>query len=1334
MPVGTPFIDLDSSTITKTRRVASDGATTRTTYEFLIHRMETFGNPRHPLPSRITLLRPDPKDATADQLFVGELPIPRDAWRYDAHDRILSWRGAYGGGHLHLSHDGLGATGNIGADHEPCSVLAASTARVTSDVALNVGATYVSSGEGIVGFKWDPTSAAWQGADWVKQRLSLSYTVTPATPISPPTFTFEFEDNQTEAIPWDPAAGSFAGALQMGEQGGQIVWNLSFKSAVSPDDDSGPNPSTGPDSVYPYWMQAVEDAAALRINGVLEIDAVAPNGKLVGMQGTRVMAPAVGYYQTHEKAAPFGVFGGRLVAGGTTVAGARVVEDVLSWTDLPVEIQNRTGLPSSGSLRFSPDGGLAQNDSGTLTAERLATPVALAAIAAHSDFHPELHAQSTLLGQSLALTSLDIYGLLAMAPFVQNAEGAWGDAVQASVTQDLSDIMNSCVPSDLWKLLFPSTAQPSLTGELAIVADSPVPGVKDPKGWYATLSTAVLAEGMANTSDVYTKNLNGPRAAAWLKSQVGTSPVYYTHGQRLFQYRWQGRFQLTPQYLQDQIDNGPTYKTTIDSVVETAVADITANVATDSTSDPKMKQNLIDQVRAGGQYAVTNNLYWAFVYYYYNTAPAILANIALQMGTNTGSSDGTTLSRLFQQNAAVLTALDPSGFFARQYTTTINTFLATNILPSMFGFLGDAASFDIVKEYLQKFVENNLNNEDQQIAQAASQINSILQDEHADEMLKDSIEALRAFSGAIQDTLALPYISNSFLKWFQKSYPKFSSVGNIFGSVLIGGITGLAIMNLFTEFKSWDKLNTAERAQLIIDTVQLGLQIVAAVVKRGVRIYAIFGVDGMSAGQRTAAISKILASGEAEALDQGLVKIGNSTARWLGDTEGTVGKIISRSIGEETALLETSVTTTAEEASWVGKVFGRNLEEFVATRVGFLLILAGIGFSIYSIAKGEGGIQLASDIINIVSGSLMLFATVGGWLIEGGLIAAEGIMATIISVAGPLAILAALAGVGLMLYLMFKKQPDPVEEFVNDYAKPQGFYVASDRGSIDYVQPYENPDQNKLMMIGFTLDVGGPQVLTVEPTGAVALQMSQSEPASVWQVTTDGLGMSKFFTFIQPDPAKPPVPVLMTLMSDGSVSFQPPYSPPKPPAMAPIIVGPTVVTQLWKAVASGDATLTSDGKYLASLPLTIQPIMPDKDGKFDPSNASGYLNWDNTKLFINQAWSMSFRLKMSGMAPNFMRMIDLKFLLNSTPLTQQTFGPAFGAVPSTPLTFSVTPALPSFLSLEQDAGALSPNGGIAAPEQETTYQISASNPLGQASATFKIKIAPSTPPTVSFAV
>ena len=430
-------------------------------------------------------------------------------------------------------------------------------------------------------------------------------------------------------------------------------------------------------------------------------------------------------------------------------------------------------------------------------------------------------------------------------------------------------------------------------------------------------------------------------------------------------------------------------------------------------------------------------------------------------------------------------------------------------------------------------------------------------------------------------------------------------------------------------------------------------------------------------------------------------------------------------------LLLNNAAADAEEASWVSKIFGDNLDEFMSTRLGPLFILAGIGLSLYFIIDNhEQGISLASDILNIVGGSLTLFAMVGEWAIAGTAYA-EGVLASIISFAGPLAILAALAGIGLMLYEIFKTPPDPVQEFVDQYAKPAGFYVPSKAGSIDYTIPYADKGQGNLLMLGFSLSSAN-QSLCCNADGSIGVGTKTALPAYVWQAATDGLGMTRFLTVAQPDATQAPVVLMLSLMSDQSVSFQPQISSSASGAAPSNTSGPTVVTQTWLSHPQGNASVTSDGN-LVSLGLTLQAVPPDAKGNLDPSQASGWLVQTTNGVSINPNQGTVFTLAMSAMAPNFMRMSNLRFILNSTPGTFQSFGVSFGVPPSTPLSFALSgDNLPGFLAFDPQTGTLAPNGNSADTAALTNNSITASNPApGKAIANFTITVAaPANPPAV----
>lgn len=1280
-----------------------DSSPVNTTY-VLRHRNPT--DKAKSIPVYVSLVNSGSTPGEYDQLFIDFVPIPRSAWTYNAKDKVLIWKDQLGGGQLFFTHAGYGwGYGVINPGLFGIAVSASATANFTCAVAENTGATCIVDGQQVTGFNWDITSQSWSKANWQQNRLLLSYSYTPGTPWQPGTVSFSFTDNQTvgQNLPWTPES-NFEANLNLGQlNNGQFGWVLDFKSSINPPTDTG---ASNPDTVYPCWLQANEDMAAQNINGVMAIDNLDPlKGVLIGIQGVQSNPGLMGYYQIENAASPFGIFLGHLIVDGSVVVGSYMEGNTLHWSNLNQNLQKNLGLPVEGAITFTADGTVSSNNSGNeYTVKRLSAEACQSAIQ-QTVVYPQVGLKLKQLINAIGSQSLDIQGLLIMSPYNQE-NGQWVDEVQKNVTSDLQAIMNSYVPSDIWSLLFPGTSQPTLSGELQVVANSPVKGVPDPSEWYQTLGTAVMTSGMASGTDPNCKNMNGPRASQWLKNQVASSPVYHAHAQLLFAYEWEQKFSTITQYLEDQQQNtgSAAYQANINTIVAAQLSDIQNDVQPDPT-DPDMVSKLEAIISDLKNYTNQNNLYWALCYYLYNTSGNILANIAIQMSMSTGSNDPTALSRMFQQNISVLTALDPTGYFSKKYLETINVFMATNILPIMFGFHGDSMDPDMIQIYLQQFVDNNLDSEDQAIKAAAQQIQAILQEKDADQLLAGITQILVSTSSAIDDALSFPLVAQNFLNAFKLAYPKLSSVAGVLCPLVIGGITALNCMMLIKGFTGWKNLNDEEKAELITDASQLGLQLIAAVLKRGVKIYSLFDPEvGLTAWQRFAGVSEIMLKGDSE-LTEGLARISNATARWIGDAKMTTVTIFEGSEFESVMLVETA-EVEAEDVSMLVKVFGKNMDEFIGTRITPLFILGAIGFSIYSIIEGENTLEEVSDIINIVGGSLMLVSI--GFTAAG--------FTTLATVAGGFAVVAALAGIGIMIYEMFQTPPDPVQEFVDQYVKPAGFYVSAADSSIDYVTAYPDPNQGNLMMLGFSLGSNG-QFLSVGSNGNISLVSNNSgTPATTWQVLTDGLGISKIFTIIQPDTTQPPVVAYLTLMNDDSISFQ---------QGATTQANPSIKTQRWLSVPQGNATLASGTEYLSSLNLLLQPVIPDASGNYEPSNATGYMVQQSTGVVYSETGTgTNFTLNMSGIAPNYISMKDIKFIEGTTPDSSEVYSPVFGTpFVSTPCSFSITPALPSFLQFSTDSGAIQPNGQqIPSTPSTTSETLSITNALGTEQVKFSIDV------------
>lgn len=1313
-----------------------------TAHNFVIREMATGGESQAAILKRIVLLRPNPLDPSKDQLFLDQTPIPRDAWSFNPKDRNLNWRGAFGGGgHLHLTPDGLGAMGNIGSPRDTRSVIGETRIEFNCDVAPNCGVAYISSGRKMTDMEWDPDSDLWKNADWTKgkNRLKLIYTVIPGEDGDPAALSFEFHDTQATDEMWSIAKDDDPGSINIGKgNGGEQLYILRFE-----------NPSPPLKSVYPSKMIAHEGLFLSDIDGALQID-IAGSGnegiqhELWGLKGVSASPMDAGYYRTSADAAPFAVFDGSLVIGGKPVANSRLSGSLLTWNNLDLEHQKRTGLPENGSLLLNQAGASAAEDPSHTKAHKLATSDAIDAIAKHSDLHGDVHKQVVAIKQTLGDGKLNIHTLQNIQMYNDKNE----DVIQAALTQDLSEIKQSRIPTDLWKLMFGTKQQPTLTEELATIASTVVEGGPDPTDWYKSLATASLTSGLANGDDENCKLMNGPRASKWLQTQMANSKVYYQHSQLLFHYEWKKKFEFTQSFLDDQKTVNPQYDSEIDHIVSKWVAEI------NKISDPSgtVKSKLIKQVTDVGEHAKTKKLYWAFMYYKRVISTTALGQYKLLVDSPT--DDGSAITRVFQQHMAVLTALDGSGYFAKQFISRVNEYLAFNILTTQFDFQGSVEDFDIVKQYLQNFVKNNLESGDADIKAAAQKLHEALLSGKIDPFLRTSLFTLAAYAKGSTSSWAFPEIMASFDsaiiqfgEQYLEGFDKHIIKG--FGSLIVAGLVGMNIFSMVTSFMHYNKLSTAQKAQVDILAAEMGVKIVAGVIRGTVQFATMFSRSNFDNGM--CARLRIIAEEiwtEGETLENGLLGMGMGCARWCGDTEGIAGRLTTEFIFNE----ETEVFDEIEMLADFRKVFGDNLNDFVTTRLGPLFMLAGIGISIYNMVEGESGTAIASDVLNIVGSCLGIFADVGSWAIpalvnymatlpEEALFslsteAAEAIIeavSTSISWAGPFAIVAALAGAGLLLYEMFKHQPSPVEEFVNGYVKKEGFYVPSKASSIDYALRFQNVDQNKLMMIGFSLFPTAPLVadrkLMCNPDGSISLTGKDDEtrlPHTVWQAQTDAFGMSKIAAVVKG--TKPePVPLLLSLMSDDTVSFQP-KMPEQP------VTGPTkpvtIVTQTWRSVPApgAQAKLTGDGKYLSSLSLTFQPVKPtDKAG----AASDVWLVCRNEKVLITTLASSEFSshlselvfdLKMSGMAPFYMTMQDLRFA-KDTKVEKSSFGPSFAVTPSTPLTYTCDKPLPPFLIFHGETGKITVDvEKTTAAMPKTEYVLTTVNTLGTQQAKFHVTV------------
>lgn len=1274
-------------------------------YQFKINCAQQNDTADQALPTYLTFIKASGKEDKKNLLFIDHIPVPYDNWRFDYVTNTLTWAHIFGGGHLWIASDGLSINGHIGNKSRAINVSGGAIASFDCKVALNTGSALLESHGNVTGLSYDVQSDAWRSADWGNNRLKLSYEyIPPQRTFGEASYDFSFQDLATGARPWQVNVGADSGSSAYGSvkpsaHAGQFGWDLVFKAPQYVPDDrdiSGKEPE-GPKTVYPRFLQATEDGSASIIAGAYYYGELFLDPTICGLKGVRSLPSATGYYSVSRTTMPFGLFNGQLRIGDNVIAESKIVERTLHWQNLTQEQQQLTGLPKNGQLLISKNGDRARCEKGILRVTRLLADVAIERLSRFLDDYPSFIETLTTLDNASENQPLSIYGLLMMNPF--NSKGV--DEVQSQVSDGLSVIMNNNIPNDIWSLLFPGQKKPLLTDDLAIIEAS---GGQQAKDWYSSLSTAVLTQGMANTENKNTEQMNGPRASSWLRDQIASSQSFKDQTHQLYNLKWNEKFPETVDYLEDQISNAPQYHQIIDEEVDYQITLIDQSVS-NSASQPTLKQDLKDKIKEVGQYAKEHNLYWAFFLYTRVTSPNVLTNIMFSLQLD-GSSER-FFQQMVQQYASTLSALDETEQFVKWYIETINQFALTNILPSMFGFNIEAMDASIIKLYMNKLVEENLTSESEQIREAASQINQVLQQQDIDAIFSDCIAELSSISQLIYSRLKYSEVVFRFEGWFAAKFPKLTKLCEGFAGVFCSGLAILGVFSLIIGFKNWDKLSDQDRASTILFSVQMGTRVLANVIKDSVHTYAVFEAGGWNSVERSAAFL----GEEAQAIEYGMSRIGNRTLRWFGGKRSLANAQEFEAWSQEAFIADSidelfATEVAGAEDTWLETVFGSNIDEFISRRLGPVLILAGIGISVWALI--DGGLDsemIAFNVLNIVSGVAFLFST----------FMATGTAATMVSVLG---YAAAIAGFALLIYEAFgKKRPTPVETFIKDYVDPQGFGVTSACNAIDYAIQYTDDDTNELM-VGFSLSADG-NTLSCQQDGSIKSGHANKMPDTVWVQRTNGLGLSQIVAKLPSTDSKKPVSRYLSLMKDGSVKFA--------PLMTAIededpIKKTDIVSQTWLTSPSGEAETANQKTALTKMALKIQPVYKDKQDQILPSGAKGWLTFENGHLQTSTQSSTVFTLTMSGMAPNYMTLPTITYHENNLPFESDTYDANFGVIPSFPHSWQLLSELPPFLKFNKETGTVSPNGEKAQKPGVTTYSVKLTNPFGSESAKGYIEV------------
>ena len=906
----------------------------------------------------------------------------------------------------------------------------------------------------------------------------------------------------------------------------------------------------------------------------------------------------------------------------------------------------------------------------------------------------------------------DPTGLLNLTPFETSDGIRYVDVVQPLAVNDFYTILKFYMPESLLPLT--SENRPVFTGDLAYLGPiAAMEGVSpdgkttvDPGPWYADLAVPFLVDALSHVGDDYSKLLNAKRARTQMSRAVAAAPVYNTQMPALYSYHFAEQVPAIAPYLRDQVTNSAAYAAQIQADAATWKQQVIASLVNPKPADVLAFTDIADKLSALG----AAGHFWAYFLFKHATSATALDQLR-QLGMTSGQVTMRFAVEV-QRVCALLGVLDESGTFTAEYAKVIGLFQVTNTLPQLVDYAANEKAYaDIVGRILEQFIHDHADSPDPEIRQAVQDLQDAMD-------AGWTIEFVNAFFG-IAGTISGVYDWRNLNIVLQER--GYRGTGNLPGFLAdaVSAAMAAAGMALFIySLDNWDDLDAIGQANVVASGVELFVNFTMFMIKQGTAISEIFKASGWAG-------LKIVLNPLASNVERALQDTTSGTMKWLlGETEADLRPGIPLA-SLDGALEETRELVDTRRLSALERALGSNIDE-VALRVGAVFAVVNLILTALSLSEATDPLDIADNSLFLASAAIELIGYAVGWV--AGVVTAAAITSTVAAVVSACSVVgAALALVGLIVLIVSLAihYPSPVETFATGAAKDEGFFMALGY-AIESLLPWAPANGPSLVGVTLGAVMGAAVVVRAGADGTVGFGPPDHTGATSLGLTVDGSGAATLSAVVSGP--KGPAVLALTAGPAGALSFAAMAGDQTSAAattVADAADAPPAVTaadQAWTATLLSAPTVADarrdDGTYPAlagafSLESVAQPGL--------------FLDLTGAAPRLTTA-APAVALTMVTQLPEGLTMPDLRL---TTADRDRLAVPHLSSPGSIPRTWTLTPALPTFLSVDA-GGVVRQVLGVAPPvTAAASYTLTCTNAAGTASTTFAISvITPPPPPPV----
>jgi hypothetical protein len=581
-----------------------------------------------------------------------------------------------------------------------------------------------------------------------------------------------------------------------------------------------------------------------------------------------------------------------------------------------------------------------------------------------------------------------------MTQFAVDSRGMYFDQIQSQSMGDFFQILQYYTDPDLRRRYVP-VKQPELSPAVAAIARRVGNQGTEPATWYRS----VAAEYVARTS---------VRTDVVLPEQHGYSDVMAVQSPLLYRNRYTLKYSSKLDWLrldQRADANQAKYRAEIDHEMGRVKEQVRASGGTDEQTS-----KVLAELDAFATTVKEQRLYWAFRLYTHASRPASM-NL-LQAIIEDPTNDGSMYTQHVQRTVAQLNALDATCTVAGEYARLLQLFQIGSLLPQLLDFGSDIEMFTVVVgQIVDAFVAQHLDAENPALREAARQLR-MLGTDHTIEVL---LECLRSAASDDPGPYHWAAVADRFTGEARRrlaGVPGFVASGVLLASV--GLMLGMAMTGNIV----WEDLSEVDRA-LIVST---GMGVVAAGaihLARGVTVAELF-VPGQGLWAQLRTVVDPATMARAETLLMTEVK------GWLLNT--AFGERLDRLLSNHQIGGAVRYRRRIAGQRALTFIFGRNMRDFVATRLGAAVAASGIVTSAIALHRENHGgesVEAAVKALFAVSSCLEFIAAAAGWgLAAAGVTTVDGMaVGSLLTAVCVVGLVAPVASFIRMLVTMLPTQP-----------------------------------------------------------------------------------------------------------------------------------------------------------------------------------------------------------------------------------------------------------------------------------------------------------------------